>query len=99
MDTRLVVGCGSIGHALVTTLSGESGRLRVLGESERRIEQVRDRGLHLRGRVLVAHVVHVGEDWPGVYQIGGVAGVSLTAGRVVSVGSYRSDWAAIPPNP
>jgi len=45
MTTRLVVGCGSTGRTLVTTLAGQPGTLTVIEERERRVERLRDEGI------------------------------------------------------
>lgn len=53
MDTRLVVGCGSLGHALVDAMEGYPGTLLVVDENERRVERLREEG------VAATHVAHV----------------------------------------
>ncbi|WP_136717809.1 DHH family phosphoesterase [Halorientalis salina] len=45
MDTRLVVGCGSIGHALVEVMGEYPGTLLVIDEEERRVERLREAGV------------------------------------------------------
>jgi nanoRNase/pAp phosphatase (c-di-AMP/oligoRNAs hydrolase) len=45
MQSRLVVGCGQIGHALVEELRDRPGELLVLDEDERRVERLRDDGV------------------------------------------------------
>jgi nanoRNase/pAp phosphatase (c-di-AMP/oligoRNAs hydrolase) len=45
MDTRLVVGCGSIGHGLVEVMGTYPGTLLVIDEDERRVERLREEGV------------------------------------------------------
>ncbi|MFB6084088.1 MAG: DHH family phosphoesterase [Halorientalis sp.] len=45
METRLVVGCGSVGHDIVSALSDRPGELSVLEASERRVERLREAGV------------------------------------------------------
>ncbi|MFB6166033.1 MAG: DHH family phosphoesterase [Haloarculaceae archaeon] len=48
MDTRLVLGCGSIGHAIVESIADRPGRLLVLDDSARRVERLREEGISAR---------------------------------------------------
>jgi nanoRNase/pAp phosphatase (c-di-AMP/oligoRNAs hydrolase) len=45
MQSRLVVGCGSVGYAIVERLHDQPGDLLVLERSERRVERLRDEGV------------------------------------------------------
>ena len=45
METRLVVGCGSVGYDLVSALADRPGEVSVLEASERRVERLREEGV------------------------------------------------------
>ncbi|WP_299262205.1 DHH family phosphoesterase [Halorientalis sp.] len=45
MQTRLVVGCGSVGHDLVSALVDRPGVVSVLDENERRVKRLREEGV------------------------------------------------------
>ncbi len=45
MDTRLVVGCGSVGYDLVSALADRPGEVSILEASERRVERLREDGV------------------------------------------------------
>nr|WP_250864785.1 NAD-binding protein [Halorientalis regularis] len=45
METRLVVGCGSVGYDLVSALADRPGTVSVLEENERRVERLREEGV------------------------------------------------------
>jgi nanoRNase/pAp phosphatase (c-di-AMP/oligoRNAs hydrolase) len=45
MQSRLVVGCGQVGHALVESLAERPGELLVLEIDERRVERLRETGV------------------------------------------------------
>jgi len=45
MTTRLVVGCGSIGHALIESMGAFPGSVLVVDENERRVERLREEGV------------------------------------------------------
>jgi len=48
MQSRLVVGCGSVGHALVERLNDQPGELFVLERKEPRVERLREEGVAAR---------------------------------------------------
>ncbi|MFD1587444.1 bifunctional oligoribonuclease/PAP phosphatase NrnA [Halorientalis brevis] len=87
MDTRLVVGCGSLGHGLVEAMAGYPGTLLVVDENERRVERLREEGVAathvptidagtLREQVDGVDTVVVADDDPSA---------NLDAARAVSV--------------
>jgi len=45
MQSRLIVGCGSVGHTLVDRLRDRPGRLVVLERDRRRVERLREEGV------------------------------------------------------
>ncbi|WP_335999289.1 DHH family phosphoesterase [Halorientalis halophila] len=86
MDTRLVVGCGSVGQDLVAALVDRPGELTVLEESERRVERLREAG------VPATHVAEI--DAAALSEHGAEADTIVVAGDQPAENRRRAEVAA-----
>ena len=80
MARRLVLGCGSLGHAVIVSLSGRRGDLSVIDPAEERVETLRNEGVPAqRGDPAAPDDLPVDDDVETVFVAGDDPAANLAA--------------------